>query len=200
MERRLASLLGTSAKHILGALQRTFRAVFVTGLITVIVVAVAVQIVAYFLTGNQFPPSGATNLATAALAVAFGYAAAVTVAVEEILRAIIKAIELIVEESEKLAAAAVKESEVLLREGSEEALRLGRGAIHEAGALGRGAVQEAGTLGRDAVGVVSGVGGVVGGLVGGAERAVGREVHAVESHLPGHHQAAQGSGESSGSR
>lgn len=180
MERRLVSLLGTSAKHILGALQRAFRAVFITGIVTIVVVAVLTEVVAYFLDGQQFPPSGATNLAAAALAIAFGYAAAITVAVEEILRAIIKTIELIVEESEKLAQAAVKEGEVLLREGGEEAARLGRSAAGAVGVLGRGAVHEAGALGHDAAGVVSGVGG-----------AVGREVHAVESHLPGHH-ASQG--------
>ena len=177
MEKRLVSVLGTSAKHILGALQRTFRAVAVTGLVTMLVTAIAVQVVAFFLAGREFPPSGATNLATAALAIAFGYAAAITVAVEEILRAIIKTIELIVEESEKLAAAAVKEGEVLLREGGEEAARLGRGAAGAVGALGRGAVHEAGTIGHDAAGVVSGIGG-----------AIGHDVHAVESHLPGHRQ------------
>ncbi len=178
MEKRLASLLGTSAKHILGALQRTFRAVAVTGLITAIIVGVGTEGIAFALT-QKFPPSGATHLAAAALAVAFGYAAAITVAVEEILRAIIKTIELIVEESEKLAAAAIKEGEHLLSEGGTEALKLGRGALHEAGALGRGAVGAAETVGRDAVGVVGGIG-----------SAVGHEARALESHLPGHHRDA----------
>lgn len=178
MEKRLVSMLGTSAKHILGALQRTFRAVAVTGLITAIIVGVGTEGVAYALT-RQFPPSGATHLAAAALAVAFGYAAAITVAVEEILRAIIKTIELIVEESEKLAAAALKEGEHLFEEGGTEVLKLGRGALHEAGALGRGAVGAAETVGRDAAGVVGGIGG-----------AVGREAHALEAHLPGHHREA----------
>ncbi|HEX9056650.1 MAG TPA: hypothetical protein VF818_03880 [Ktedonobacterales bacterium] len=179
MEKRLVGLLGTSAKHILTALQRAFRAVAVTGLITFLAVGVVTEIAAYFLDGNQLPPPGGANLAAAALAVAFGYAAAITVAVEEILRAIIKTIELIVEESEKLAAAALHEGETLVREGGEEALRLGRGALTEAESLGKGAIHEAGTLGRDVAGVVGGVGG-----------AVGREVHAVESHLPGHHHQA----------
>lgn len=199
MERRLVGLLGTSAKHILTALQRAFRAVALTGFITFIIVGIGTEVVAYFLTNRQFPPSGPTNLAAAALAVAFGYAAAITVAVEEILRAIIKTIELIVEESEKLAAAAVKESEVLLREGGEEAVRLGRGALTEAGALGRGAVHGAETLGRDAAGVVGGVGGAVGSVVGGVGSvvggvgsAVGHEVHSLESHLPGHHNTPGG--------
>jgi hypothetical protein len=191
MERRLVGLLGTSAKHILTALERAFRAVALTGFITFILVAVAAEVVAYFLDGHQFPPSGGVNLATAALAVAFGYAAAITVAVEEILRAIIKTIELIVEESEKLAEAAAREGETLLREGGQEALRLGRGAATEAGVLGRGAVHEAETLGRDAAGVVGGVGSAVGSAVGGVASGVGHEVRAVESHLPGHHQSAQ---------
>jgi hypothetical protein len=178
MERRLTSMLGTSAKHILGALQRTFRAVAVTGLITAIIVGLGTEGIAFALT-RKFPPDGAAHLAAAALAVAFGYAAAITVAVEEILRAIIKTIELIVEESEKLAAAAVREGEHLLGEGGAEALKLGRGALHEGGVLGRGAVGAAETVGRDAAGVVGGIGG-----------AVGREAHAIEAHLPGHNREA----------
>lgn len=190
MERRLVSMLGTSAKHILSALQRSFRAVLLTFVFTALIVAVAVEIIAFFINGASFSvaPSSTTHIVAIALAVAFGYAAAITVAVEEILRAIIKTIELIVEESEKLAAAAVKESEVLLREGGQEALKLGRGAITEAGAvgrevgtLGRGAIGEVGTIGRDIGGVVGGIGGAVGGAVGGV-------VHGVESHLPGQHR------------
>lgn len=199
MERRLVSMLGTSATHILRALRRAFFLVFVTGAITFVVVAVGTEVIAFFLNNSAF--SGPANLAAAALGIALAYAAGITVAVAEILHAIIKTVELIVEESEKLAAAAVKESEVLLREGGEEALRLGRGAIGEAGALGRGALHEAGamgrevgtlgrgavsevgTLGRDAAGVVGGIGGAVGGAVGGV-------VKGVESHLPGHHSAA----------
>lgn len=190
MEKRLVSLLGTSATHILRALRRAFFLVAATGAITFVIVALGTEVIAFFLTNHQFPPSGATNLATAALAIALAYAAGITVAVAEILHAIIKTVELIVEESEKLAAAAVKEGEVLLREGGEEALRLGRGALHEAGAvgrevgtLGRGAVSEVGTLGRDAAGVVGGISGAVGGAVGGV-------VKGVENHLPGHHTGA----------
>jgi hypothetical protein len=178
MERRLVSMLGTSAKHILGALQRSFRAVALTFLITAIIVGVGTEGVGFVLT-QKFPPSGATHLAAAALAVAFGYAAAITVAVEEILRAIIKTIELIVEESEKLAAVALKEGEHLLEEGGTEVLKLGRGALHEAGALGRGAVGAAETVGRDAAGIAGGISG-----------AVGREAQALEAHLPGHHRDA----------
>jgi hypothetical protein len=188
MEKRLASMLGTSAKHILGALQRTFRAVAVTGLITAVIVGVATEGIAFGLTG-KFPPSGATHLAAAALAVAFGYAAAITVAVEEILRAIIKTIELIVEESEKLAAAAIREGEHLVGEGSSEVLKLGRGALHEAGALGHGAVGAAETVGRDAAGIVGGIGG-----------AVGREAHALGEHIPGHHRDATVTSDASAQR
>ncbi|HEY7984974.1 MAG TPA: hypothetical protein VID73_12440 [Ktedonobacterales bacterium] len=177
MEKRLVSVLGTSAKHILSALQRAFRAVAVTGLITALIVGVGTEGVAFALSG-KFPPSGVTHLAAAALAVAFGYAAAITVAVEEILRAIIKTIELIVEESEKLAAAAVKEGEHLLGEGGTDLLKLGRGALHEASALSRGALGAAETVGRDAAGIVGGIG-----------AAVGHEAHALEAHLPGHHDA-----------
>jgi hypothetical protein len=180
MEKRLVSLLGTSAKHILGALLRTVRAVAITGLVTALVVLIGTEGIAYVL-NRQFPPTGTTHLVALALAVAFAYAAAITVFIEELLRAIIKTIELIVEESEKLAVAAVKEGELLLHEGGEEALKLGRGALGEAGALGRGAFGAAETIGRD-----------VGGVVGGIGSAVGHEVHAVESHIPGHHNATAG--------
>jgi phage-related protein len=182
VEQRLVKLLGTSAKHILVALERTFRAVALTGLITFIVILVGVEAVAYLLT-HEFPPTGSTHLAAAALAVAFAYAAAITVALVEILRGIIRAIELIVEESEKLAGAALREGETLIREGGEEVGRVARGAISEAESIGRG------------------VGGAVTGVVGGVGSAVGREARAVESHLPGHHSGSGGSGsESSGSR
>jgi hypothetical protein len=182
MEQRLVRMLGTSAKHILIALEHSVRAVALTGLITGIVMLAAVEGVAYALT-RQFPPTGATHLAAVALAVAFAYAAAITVALVEFIRGIIKAIEMIVEESEKLAVAAVREGETLVREGGEEAARLARGALGEAESLGRG------------------VGGAVAGVVGGVGGAVGREARAVESHLPGHHAGASSSGsESSGSR
>jgi hypothetical protein len=182
-------MLGTSAKHVLTALQHSFRAILLTFLFTAVIVALAVEIIAFFINGAKLvAPSGTTHLVAIALAVAFGYAAAITVAVEEILRAIIKTIELIVEESEKLAAAAIKEGEVLLKEGGQEALKLGRGALNEAGAvgrevgsLGRGAIGEVGILGRDIGGVVGGIGGAVGGEVG-------KVVHGVENHIPGHHE------------
>jgi hypothetical protein len=182
MERRLVSLLGTSAKHILTAVERAFRAVAITGVITFLIVLAGAEGVGYALT-KQLPPSGPTHLASAALAVAFAYAAAITVAVGEILRAIIKTIELIVAESEKLAGEAIREGEHLAREGLQEAERLGHAAVGEAGALGRGAVGEVGTLGREVAGVAGGVG-----------AAIGRDVHGIESHLPGHHAGAAGSG------
>lgn len=189
VEQRLVKLLGTSAKHILVALERTFRAVALTGLITFIVILVGVEAVAYLLT-HEFPPTGATHLAAAALAVAFAYAAAITVALVEILRGIIRAIELIVEESEKLAGAALREGETLIREGGEEVGRVARGAIGEAESIGRGVA-----------GGAAAVGGAVAGAVGGVGSAVGREARAVESRLPGQHSGSGGSGsESSGSR
>ena len=171
MERRLASVLGTSAKHVLTALKRTFRAVAITGFVTAIIVGVGTEVIAFFfLTGKKFPPANATHLAAAALAVAFGYAAAITIAVEKILGAIIKTIELVVEESEKLAGSALHEGELLAREG-----------IQEVEALGRGAVSEAGTLGRDAAAAVAGIGSAVGGAV-----------RSAESHLPGHGGSSSG--------
>jgi len=170
MERRLAKLLGNTAKHMLTGLQRAFRAVALTGLIVAIVVAGVTEVVGAVLTG-QIPPSGPTHLAAAALAIAFGYAAAITVAIEEILRAIIKAVELIIEEAEKLEKKAAEELAALARGAEQEAVRFGHSAITDAGAVGRG------------------VAGVIGGVTGG----IGHEVHSVEqgvaAHLPGHHNA-----------
>lgn len=169
MEKRLVAVLGTTAKHILGGVRHALRAVVVTGFFVALFVAGATEAVGAFLTKSF--PTGPTHLAAAALAIAFGYAAAITVAVEEILRAIIKAVELIVEEAEKAEKKAVEEIEALARKSSEEALRFGRGAATDAGVVGRGAA----------------------GLVGGVLSGIGHEARAVEqgigSHVPGHHHA-----------
>ena len=114
MERRLFAVLGTSAKYVLTALKRAFLAVAIIGFVTAIIVGVGTEVIAFYLTGEKFPPAAATHLAAAALAVSFGYATAITIAVVEILRAIIKTIELVAEESEKLARAALLEGERLL--------------------------------------------------------------------------------------
>jgi hypothetical protein len=173
VEQRLVRMLGTSAKHILIALEHSVRAVALTGLITSFIILAGVEGLGYVLT-HEFPPSGLTHLSAIALAVTFGYSAAITVALVEFIRGIVKAIELIVEESEKLAAAAFKEGETLVRDGAEGAVRAARGAIGEAESIGRG------------------VGGAVAGTVGGIGSAIGRDARAIESHLPGHHHASAG--------
>jgi len=178
MERRLVAVLGTTAKHILGSLRRAIFAVGITFIITALIAAAATEVAAAFLT-KEFP-SGATHLAAAALALSFGYAAAVTVFVGEILRAIIKAVELIVEEAEKVERKAVEEIETLSRRAGQEAVQLGRTAVTDAGSFGRAAVGDLGAAGRA-------VAGVAGGVVGGVERDVRAVEHGVGSHLPGHH-------------
>jgi len=183
VERRLVALLGTTAKHMLGGLQRALRAVLLTGLITAIVVAGITEVIGYFLSDRQFPPGGATHLAAAALAIAFAYAAAITVAIEEILRAIIKSVELIIHEAEQLEKKAAEEIGILARRAEEEGVRFGRAAVTDAGALGRTALSDAGAMGRA---VVGGAGAVVGGV----EREVRGVEHGIGSHLPGHHPAA----------
>jgi len=155
---RIMNVLGNVAKHMLGSLARAIRMTFLTGIIVFIVVALATEGIAWWMTGAV--PTGLTHLAAAALAIAFGYAAAVTVAIGEILSGIIRGIELIVAESEKLAQEGLHEVEGLARRGEEEALRLGRSALGEAGSLGRG-------------------------VIGGAESLE----RGVASHLPGHHEA-----------
>jgi len=170
MEHRVLKFMGTAAQHILHALRRAIWAMALTFLIVGLVAAIVTEVVAFFLTGSA--PTGPTHLAAAALAVAFGYAAAVTVAISEILFAIVKTIELLVQESEKLAEEAFKEAEILARKPEGEAVRLGRGAVGDAESLGRG------------------VAGVAGGLVGGVVHEAGAIEHGIGSHLPGHHNTA----------
>jgi hypothetical protein len=154
-------IVSNIGKHILGTLQTAFRRIFVAGLLVALIVAVGVEATSVFLSGGKFPPDGTTHLAAAALAVAFGYAVAVTVAIEEILRGIVKSIELIVQETEKLAGEAIGEAE-----------KLAQGALHEAGSLERGAV------------------GAVEGVIGGAGREFRSVEQGIASHLPGHHADA----------
>lgn len=184
MEQRLVKLLGNSAKHVLVGLRRAFFAVALTGLIVAVVAAAATEAIAWFLT-KEFPPQGATHLAAAALAISFGYAAAMTVAIGELLRAIIKAVELIVEEAEKLERKAQQEIGVIAERAGHEAIKVGREAVTDTGAAVRTVAGDAGVAGRA-------VAGVVGGVVGG----VGHEVHSVEhgiaSHVPGHHERDAG--------
>lgn len=171
MEHRVLKFMGTAAQHILHALRRAIWAMAITGTIVAVVAAAVTEVIAFFLT-KTFPPAGPTHLAAAALAVAFGYAAAVTVAISEILIAMVKTIELLVKESEKLAEEAFKEAEVLARKAEGEAVRLGRGALGDAESLGRG------------------VAGVAGGLVGGVVHEAQAVEHGIGSHLPGHHNQA----------
>lgn len=161
------NLLGTAAKHVLNASLRAVRAIFVTFIIVAILVAAITEGVGAYLT-RSFPPTGATHLAAAALAIAFGYAAAVTVFVEEMLRAMIKAIELLVEESEKLATAAAHEAE-----------KLAAAAAHEAGVAGHAVVGDSQALGRGAAGLA-------GSIISGLSHEAQSVEHGVASLIPGH--------------
>jgi predicted PurR-regulated permease PerM len=163
LERRLVSLLGTTAKHLLGGLLHAIRSLLIASVLAALIAAIATEIAAFYLTHQLF--SGPADLAAAALAVVFGYAAGVTVAIEEIIRAFIKAIELIVEEAEKVEKKAAEEIGALSRKAEEEAINLGRGALNDAGAVGHT------------------VTGAVGSVIGGVEHDAAR----VGSHLPGHH-------------
>ncbi len=160
MEQRLMHVLSNIGKEVLGTLQKAFRRIFISFMLVFLIVAVGVEAAGVFLNG-RFPPDGTTHLVAAALALAFGYAVGITVAIEEILRGIVKSIELIVQETEKLAGEAIVEVE-----------KLGKGALHEAGALGSGAV------------------GTVEGMVGGAGREFRSVEQGIASHLPGHHPDA----------
>lgn len=163
---RLVSVLGAAAKHILTALRRAFVAIALTGFIVALIAGLATEIIAIVLSGGKFPPEGATHLAAAALGVAFGYAAAMTVAVAEILRGMILTIELIVKEAEKLGGEAIREAE-----------KLGGEAFHEAGRAGRAVVGDAESIGRGASGLVGGVLGGIGNEVGRVEHGIGSIGH-----------------------
>src|SRR5579875_953994 len=106
-ERRLVTVVGTAAKHILVSALRGLRTIVVTGIVVAVVVVIITEVVGAYLT-KSFPPTAATHLA-AALAIAFGWAAAVTVAIGEIFIASIKVIELLIEEAEKAEKKAVEE-------------------------------------------------------------------------------------------
>ena len=163
LERGLISHLGTTAKHRLVGVLHSIRALLIASVLAALISAAATEVAAFYLTHTLF--SGPADLAAAALAVVFGYAAGVTVAIEEIIRAFIQAIELIVEEAEKLEKKAAEEIGVLSRKAEEEAVKFGRGALSDAGAVGHT------------------VTGAVGGVIGGVEHDVAR----VGAHMPGHH-------------
>jgi hypothetical protein len=107
VEQRLIHLFSSIGKEILGTVLKAFRRVFVSFVLVFLIVAVGVEAASVFLSGGKLPPDGTTHLTAAALALTFAFAVGVTVAVEEILRGIVKAIELIVHEAEKLAGEAV---------------------------------------------------------------------------------------------
>src|SRR5258708_21656686 len=108
-ERQLLGLRGNSFKHVLGGILHALRAVALAFIIVAVLAAGATEGIAALLT-KQFPPSGPTHLAAAALAIAFGYAAAITVAVEEILRPLIPALAEGIQEAHKLVKEAGEET------------------------------------------------------------------------------------------
>lgn len=168
METRIVSVLGAVAKHILHSLRRAFIAIAIAGFSVAVIAAAATEALGAFLSKSF--PTGPTHLAAAAMALAFGYAAAMTVAIVEILKGLVEAIELVVKETEKLAA-----------EGLREAEKLGGEAFREAGRAGRSALGGAETVGRDALGATETVGrdaaGMVGGVLGSVEHGVGSVFH-----------------------
>lgn len=106
MEQRLMHLFGSIAKEILGTLLKAFRRVLVSFILVFLIVALGIEAASFFLNG-KFPPDGTTHLAAAALALTLAFAVGVTVAVEEVLRGVVKTIEMLTKEIEKLAGEAV---------------------------------------------------------------------------------------------
>jgi hypothetical protein len=142
---RISNVLGNVAKHILSSLERAFRMMAITGFIVAIIAGLSTEVIGSLLT-KEIPPSGPTHLAAAAIAVTFGYAAAVTVAIGEILRGIIRGIELIVAETEHLAQEGLHDLEGIAERGGQDALRLGRAAVGDVAGLGHGVVSGAESL------------------------------------------------------
>ena len=120
MEQRLMRLFGRIGKEILGTLLKAFRRVFVSFVLVFLIVALGVEAASVFLSGGKLPPDSTTHLTAAALALALAFAVGVTVAVEEILRGIVKSIELIAHETEKLAGEAVGAVESMGRGDSRQ--------------------------------------------------------------------------------
>lgn len=162
----VTAVLGNVAKHILVSIERAFRVMAITGFIVAIVVGLGTEAIGSLLT-QQIPAGGFTHLAAAALAIAFGYAVAVTVAIGEILRGLIKSIELVVQESERAIKIGLEEVEGMVQHAEGEALHVGRAALHDAAAVGRGVIGGAESL----------------------EHGVAQRVHGAEqglaNHLPG---------------
>jgi len=126
VEQQLIHVLSSIGKEVLGTLQKAFRRVFISFVLVFLIVAVGIEAASVFL-NDKFPPDGTTHLAAAALALAFASAIGITVAVEEILRGIVKAIELIVKEIEKLAGEAVGAVESVGRGDSRQVQDFSRG-------------------------------------------------------------------------
>jgi hypothetical protein len=127
VEQRLIHILGSMGKEILGTLQKAFRRFFVSFVLVFLIVAVGIEAASFFLNG-KFPPDSLTHLAAAALALTFGFAFGVTVAIGEILRGVVKAVELIVKEIEKLAGEAVGAVENLASGDTRQVRDFFRGA------------------------------------------------------------------------
>lgn len=184
------TLIGHATKDVLHAFLHAVRSVLITAVIVFIVVALATEVIAAVLT-HQVIPSGLTHLVAAALGIAFAYAVAITVAIEELLRAMIKAIELAVAESEKLAKEAVVVAERAGQFAERELAQGAQAAFRDASALGAGAAHLAGNVvggvAHEAQSLEHGAMGAIGGVAHGAHAAE----QGLVSRLPGHRENAQ---------
>lgn len=85
-------LAGGFIWHLLRTLRRSFGRVSLWFLVTGLIAAVMVELVAIFESGFQ-PPSGLTHLTALVLGVGVGYAAAATVFVFEVIRDLFETVE-----------------------------------------------------------------------------------------------------------
>ncbi|HEX9068722.1 MAG TPA: hypothetical protein VF807_08125, partial [Ktedonobacterales bacterium] len=142
MEQRLMSVLTNFARHTLGTLRSAFRKIFIGFLVTALIAAIITEVVGGFMSGafqsGHFLPDGTVHLAAAAIAIVFGYAVAVTIAIEEIISGIVKGIEVIVQETEKLAGEAIREVEKGIGAVEHDALSAGRSVLHGASGVEQG--------------------------------------------------------------
>ncbi len=79
--------------HLMRALRQALGRVALWFTLSALVSALAVEVVGYLGAGQHFPPSELTNIAALALAVAVGYAAALTVLIGEVVRFMVSAVQ-----------------------------------------------------------------------------------------------------------
>lgn len=101
--------------HVRRTIGRALRNVLLTGLVFAVIGALLTEAVGAYLTRSY--PTGPTHIAALVIALAVGYAAAVTVAFRALLTSIIQSMEWVVSEMEKVANRVIQQAETVIRPG-----------------------------------------------------------------------------------